>query len=165
MADDLGDLAVTFRRMAATLDGEARTIALGKVGDKGVDLMDAAVVADIGDSSLSGWRHRKPIPIVSEATVERSTVSVGPQRRVRGIMRTLTSGRKAYQPGDRRVKGSYVSKRTGERTLRHRRVKGVVGATTGHGTFDTAADRIESAAPEIVAVATYEALREVVGRG
>lgn len=165
MADDLAELGVTLRSMASALGGEARRDALELAGANAVKLMDAAVRSDLGDMSLSGWRHRDPAPIVTEAKVEGSAAVIVPRRRLTGIMQTLTSGRNAYQPGDRRVKGSYVSKRTGERKLRTRKVKGVVGATRGKGTWDDGFDAIERATPDLIEESLYEALKGVVRGG
>ena len=165
MADDLAEMGVTLRSMASALGGEARRDALELAGAKAVKLMDAAVRADLGDMSLSGWRHKDPVPIVTEARVEGWTAVVVPARRLAGIMQTLTSGRKAYRPGDRRVKGSYVSKRTGERKLRTRKIKGTVGSTRGKDTWDDGFDAIARAAPEVVEESVYEALKGVIRGG
>ena len=78
-------------------------------------------------------------------------------------MSTLSYGRRAYQAGDRRVKGSYVSKRTGERTSRTRLVKGTVGAMAGKAVWQRAAVRVEDEAPKIAERVLFEALREVLG--
>lgn len=166
------ELARVFGRMASALGGEARTLSLQKMGDAAAKLFDDEVTAELGDSSMSRWTGatkkngtRAPaVPIVSTWSPQGSTgARIGPRRQAVGAMSTLSYGRSAYQAGDRRVKGTYVSKRTGERTARTRLVKGTVGAAAGKGVWQRAAVKVERDAPDIAERVVFEALREVLG--
>ena len=92
---------------------------------------------------MSHWRRGAPVPITGTAKVlGPTTVEILPQRRAAGPMRVLESGRQAYAAGDRRISGTYTSKKTGERRTKTRKVKHATGATEGKNTWTHAVERM-----------------------
>ena len=136
MADSLADLSRKLDRVADDLKSPAL---VKRVAEKAVGDIAEAVRGDLGDLSMSRWMRSAPVEIVG--AVERAPdggFAVAPVRRARGPMRVLESGRNAYAAGDRRVSGSRVSKKTGERTTKTRKVKRAGAGTGGRGTWSDA---------------------------
>lgn len=145
--DDWQRLHKRIDGLAAEFDGRAFKDRLAKVGKQLEPLVENAVVNSIGDTSMSGWTHKKPAELTGRSelstTVETGifvapALKGGAWRRGLGPMRVLQDGRKAYNAGDRRASGTRVKKKTGEVVTKYRKVKRKVSATKGKGTWTAA---------------------------
>ena len=153
-------------QLAAEFDGTNGRKRLGVVAKQTAKDVDEAVRADLGDQSMSGWRRGAPIQVTGVADVVSDTeIRVSPQRRAVGPMRVLEQGRQSYATGDRRASGSYVSKKTGERKTRTRKVKRNTKATAGKGTWSDAVALMQARVGKRVDDQVHEAIRRHIGRG
>lgn len=154
--DGFAELTHTMELVAREMDGTAARARLARVGKATEDDDDVgrAVVADLGDHSMSHWRTKSgdPIDITGQAKeLSDSELEVAPTPRSRGPMRVLTDGRQSYGAGDRRQSGSRLNK-AGERVAKTRKVKRNVGAQAGKGTWGDATEIMQREMP-----ARYEA--------
>ena len=165
----MGDFASLERRvglLAGEFDGTNGRKRLEVVARQTAKDVDEAVRADLGDLSMSGWRRGAPIPVTGVAEVVSDTeIKVSPQRRAAGPMRVLEQGRQSYAAGDRRSSGSYVSKKTGERKTRTRKVKRNTKATAGKGTWSDAVRLMQGRVGKRVDDQVVDAIRSHIGRG
>lgn len=150
-----GFAASTARSLARNLADAASDVkpdreSLFAVGERLVPLVARAVASDIGDTSMSNWRRGHPIPIGGAAHVSADGLMITRDRTSAGMMRVLQDGRQSYAKGDRRQSGTYVSKKTGERTLKTRKVKRDTAASAGKGTWVDAEVLMHDAAPSAV---------------
>jgi len=137
---------------------------LRRVADQLAPPVDDAVRADIGDLSMSGWTARSGDAIEIHGTVPKSgPVRVEPS--AKGPMRVLTDGRQAYSAGDRRTSGAYVSKKTGERRQKSRKVKRNVGATQGKGTWGDAVGLMEPRFVELMGHELHDVMDSTFNKG
>ena len=141
------DLGRRLDMMARDLSAKGMESRLAKVGRDLAPLVDRAVQGEIGDQSMSGWSRKRQVEIVGTSSVRDGLLTVEPKGVAKGPMRVLESGRNAYAAGDRRTSGFYVSKKTGERRQKSRKVKRTTGATKGKGTWSDAAEAIAREAP------------------
>jgi len=134
--------------VAGALRGLARELARGGksqiITDAGEILLPEtwkAVRSTLGDLSMSGWRTG---PILSEATIEGSTLILAPLTRARGPMRVLESGRNAD-----RAKGSGTRSavRGGRISNRNSRWN---GRTPAKHTWTETRARLDHEAPEVM---------------
>ena len=142
---DLAAFALKVDKVLNELDDPGLFRAVGMEGKK---LADRAVRNDIGDMSMSGWRRGNPFDVKSRFDVSERTVEISPERRVRGPMRVLEEGRKAYNAGDSRSSGSRVRKRDGAVIAKTRKVKRNVGAHGGKNTWSDATADMERELPK-----------------
>jgi len=152
MASDFRALEKKLDGVAAEFDGRARKSrleAIGKLCEKDVD---RPVQGDLGDLSMSGWRHKSPIDVVGHSEMATSVdfgifvspaVKGGAWRKGLGLMRVLQDGRKAYSKGDKRQSGWRVRKKDGAVVAKNRKVKRNTGATKGKDTWDDAVKLID----------------------
>lgn len=160
MADDLAALSRKLDQVQRVVVGDPKQ--LKRVGKLSQADVEAAVMADIGDLSLSRWFGGN-VEIRGWSEVSGPTeVEVGPVPKARGEMTVLSKGRKAYAAGDRRQSGTYVSKKTGEARFKSRKVKRATSASTGHGTWDRAKAAITASAPGRVAQALHEGIADAL---
>lgn len=165
----MGEFAALERRvgeLAAEFDGTAGRKRLEVVAKQTSKDVDEAVRADLGDQSMSGWRRNSPIPVTGVGKVVSDTeIEVAPAARAKGPMRVLEQGRQSYAAGDRRSSGSYVSKKTGERRAKSRKVKRNTKATVGKGTWSDALALMADRVPKRVDDQVVDAIRRHIGRG
>lgn len=129
------------------LSGDGQRRMLLAVGKELAPLVDASVRAEIGDLSLSHWARGKPVDIHGQANLNADGVEIKAAGKGGGPLRNLQSGRQSYAAGDRRNSGTYVSKKTGERKQKTRKVKRNTGAHGGRGVWDDAVGRIHDRYP------------------
>lgn len=159
MAGDLDPFIKKLDTFGRNLNGEGmqelvKAIGMGAKGD-----VDAAVRADLGDQSMSGWHRGKPVTISGRYEMTGDAIEVTPGR-TRGMMRVLEDGRRAHQAGGQRLKGRYKSKKTGLVTERMTTVKRNVGATAPKNTWSEAVERIVKETP----TRAGEAFRKLITR-
>lgn len=174
MADDLTRLAKKLEAFANLLSPEQVKEMLGRVGQQmkpevqaGVERTPAAR-GSLRDGSMSGWGKRDGSPFVLAGRYEQpapTVLEIVPARTALGPIRVLEAGRKAYQAGDARVKGTYVSKKTGERRTRTRKVRRNIGATQGKGTWSDVAGVVDRKAPAAFAAERVKAINKILSRG
>ena len=136
---DRGDIARVTKRLdkfAAEVDGRAMEDDLRRIGQELRPVAAQAVVAELGDMSMSGWHRGRPVALDTRVTVHMPRVYVTPDRTA-GLWRVLESGRQASSRGDRVARG--VTKKG---NVRYRRVKRNVGATAAKHTWSEAERRM-----------------------
>jgi hypothetical protein len=165
VAQDLGALAVKAQRMQTELADPAMQARLKRVAERLTKVADAAVPADIGDQSMSGWKDRdgNAIEMLTAAKeLPDGGAEVAPKRALRGPWRVLTDGRRATMVNDKgqmyRLGGTRVRKKDGLRVDKIRKVKRRSGATRGKGTWRDAMNDMERAAPKLLADEANRAL-------
>lgn len=143
LADDLSS-----RKVRTRLAVEARR--------RLVPFVAAAVKADIGDESMSGWKRSAPINIAGNVTLESDGVGIVPKGRGAGPLRVLEQGR--HQGNASGFSGPGINHRTG---VTARTKSGAVrkvratgrghwnGSTQGKGTWSDAVERIVAEAPNV----------------
>jgi hypothetical protein len=163
---DFASLTRTLEGLAGEFDGTNARKRLEVVARQTAKDVDEAVRADLGDQSMSGWRRGSPIPVTGDAkVVSDNEISVSPMRRALGPMRVLEQGRQSYSAGDRRTSGSYVSKKTGERKQKTRKVKRNTKATAGKGTWSDAVLLMQGRVGQRMDAQVVDAIRSHIGRG
>lgn len=149
--DDWQRLQKRVDGLVSEFDGSAFKTRLKAVGKELEPLIEDAVKSDIGDTSMSGWRHKAPMNLTgysAPSTSVQSGIFMAPSvkhavwNRGLGPMRVLQDGRQAYNAGDRRASGWRTKKKTGEVVQKFRKVKRKVGATKGKQTWTHAVDRM-----------------------
>lgn len=144
--DDLASFAAKMGRLGDELSGAALKRIVTKVGVEAKKDADKAVRADLGDTSMSGWRRGRPIPIQARFDVKGdSLVEVLPTPRSRGPWRVLNEGRKAGQSRGRRGRAGRNN-----------------GSTPAKHTWDEAAREIERRSPERIAKEVNQAVRRAL---
>jgi hypothetical protein len=146
------DAAGLERKLQLVINDMESPRMLKELGDRlatsVADAVRATPVAhgSLQDLSMSGW----PVELVGYARVISPTeVAVQPKGRAVGQFRILQDGRKDYAAGDMRSSGTYVSKKTGERKQKTRKVKQNVTGHGGKGTWsDAEARMLARAGPE-----------------
>lgn len=148
-ASDLRKLGAELVALGVALNGKEGQAVLKDVGKQLVPLGNAAVRADVGDSSMSGWAPTDPLR--TEARVTAMALEVGPPGKQIGRWRVLTDGRgnRAQGPG---VSAGGTTKRNKNGTVkRARKFSGRGnGSTRGKGTFDDASTAMERKAPGLM---------------
>ena len=137
MDRQLVKLSADLRRVANMFEGRDVVQILTRVGVENKGWIDDAVRADIGDTSMSGWRRGKPIQITGRFalyTGSKSGLVFMPQRRAAGPMRVLEQGRNSPT-------GGYVPQRS-------RRARRANGRTAGKGTWSEAEKRLNREVPK-----------------
>lgn len=172
MVTDLAGFARKMEAVAADLAGETSRAQMARVGKALQPEIDRAVSADIGDTSMSGWRRGSPIAVVgSHKVLSDSAVLVQPVKAAKGPMRVLESGRNAgggvgslQGPGilrngtTRRNKNGMVGK-----VRRKTAEKRWNGYTQGKGTMGDASQVIAKRAPELIRKELQKTLRKRLG--
>ena len=148
-SSDLRALGSSLVAMGVALNGKEGQAILKGVGAQLVPLGNAAVRADIGDSSMSRWAPGDQLR--TEARVQALSVEIGPPGRQIGRWRVLTDGRgnRAQGPG---VSATGTTKRNKNGTVkRARRFAGTGnGSTRGKGTWSDADVAMERKAPALM---------------
>lgn len=146
---DLRALGVQLIAMGGALNGKEGQAILKAVGTKLVPLGNAAVRADIGDSSMSGWAKNDVLR--ADVRVKASSVSITPFGPQTGRWRVLTDGRgnRAQGPG---VSANGTTKRNKNGTVKKARAyKGRGnGSTRGKGTWTDTEAAMERLAPDLM---------------
>ena len=150
MADGFGDLARRYERVVGELNGKGGRRRLGQVGMRAKPEIAHAVRGDIGDLSMSGWRRGAEVEITGRFDVVSDTaVVMSPEKRARGGMRVLQSGRNhgdasGFQgPGVNRSTGeTQRTKSGGVRKVRARQGRRWNGVTDGKETWTHAEERL-----------------------
>ena len=155
-----GDLSRNLRELQRDL--QPRRESLTALADRLVPEVKAAVVAELGDDSMSGWRRHAAIPIGGTAFVRKSSVMVVRDRTSAGMMRVLEQGRNQGNAGGmagpgvsadgttRRTKSGAVRKvanRSGLMVGDGRVRRKWNGRTKGKDTWSDALARMKRAAP------------------
>lgn len=179
MAASFGEMEAHVAAIQAKVAGPAARGRMKDVGGWGVRCIEKAVAAtpakdgDLGDRSMSGWhgKGQQPFKLTGHIEVkpDARVVEVAPAaegsgwRKGAGPMRVLEAGRSAYTQGDRRKSGTYVSKKTGERRDKTRKVRQNMGATEGKGTWTNAAEAFRSEASARYVSAMNQDIARVLG--
>ena len=166
---DLAGLASKLERVVDDLSGQTSRAQMARVGAKLQPEIDRAVVADIGDSSMSGWRRGNPIEIVgSHKVLSDHAVIVQPVPATKGLMAVLERGRNAGG-GVGLLQGPRVAQNGTTRrgadgmvgkVRRKRKERRWNGYTKGKGTMGDASRVIAAKAPDLVAAELRKALRK-----
>ena len=151
--------------VVADLQGEVSRGGLARTGEAVRSAIDDAVRADIGDTSMSGWRRGGPIPVVGTSRmISDHAVIVEPAKPAKPVMAVLERGRNQGNasgfagPGisadgtTRRTKSGAVRK------VRARRARRWNGTTEGKGTMGDASRAIKDKAPPLIAREVHKAL-------
>lgn len=151
-----------MEQVAREMDGTAARARLARVGKASTGDVESAVRGDLGDLSMSGWRDKSGEPIdlggiahvLSDSQVAIDPAAIGGINWAKGLgpIRVLQDGRQSYAAGDRRQSGSRLSKKSGERVAKTRKVKRTVGGHAGKGTWTHATEIMAREMP-----ARYEA--------
>lgn len=104
-AAGFGDLARNLRELQRDL--MPRPQDLKTIGERLTPEVKSAVVSEIGDDSMSGWRRNAAIPIGGTYFVRKGTVMVTRDRTSAGMMRVLDQGRN--QGGATGIQGPGIS--------------------------------------------------------
>lgn len=177
-----GDLGRNLRELQRDLTPRPQDLA--KVAELLVPEVKAAVAADIGDDSMSGWRRGAPIPIAGAANVRKGSVIITRNKESAGMMRVLDEGRNRgtapglFGPGisanglTRRTKSGNVRKvanRSGLVVGDGRTRSKWNGVTRARHTWSDAMVRMKRTAPrhveEVVGAEMADRIVKVVTRG
>lgn len=143
MADGFGAVIARFDRLANEMEGTAHIARMRRVGKQAAPEILAAVRrtpaehGSLSDGGMSGWGDNAAIDGEFRIQSDHEVV-IQPTGRSKGRLRVLESGRNTYAAGDRRASGVYVSKKTGERKVKTRKVKVNVTGHGGKGTWSDA---------------------------
>lgn len=174
MADDFKRLANKMQAFANLLSPDDVKAMLAKVGIRMKPEVAAGVQrtparrGSLRDGSMSGWGRKDGTPFNLVGRYEQPdwhTLEIVPDPKSRGPIRVLEVGRRAYQAGDARAKGTYTSKKTGERRTRYRKVKRNIGATSGKGTWSDVSRVVDVKAPAAFAEERVRAISKILSRG
>ena len=160
MVNDFAGLNRKMEAISRDLSGETSKAQMKRVGAKLAPLIDKAVTADIGDTSMSGWRRSGPIAITGTSrAISDHAVIVEPERKTKGPMAVLERGRNVtFGPGV----SSNGSTRRGKKgnVLRARKFKSRRwnGQTEGKETMSDASQLIKDDAPGLIQKEIHKAL-------
>lgn len=172
MANDLAGLHRKVLAIERSMDGATSAAQMRRVGKKLEPLIAQAVSADIGDTSMSGWRRGGPIAIIGTSRVlNQHAVKVEPVKPAKGPMAVLERGRNLGNAGG--MAGPGVSadgttrrnKSGGLRKVRARRGRRWNGYTRGKGTMGDASVLISKKAPGLLAAEIRDELAKQLSRG
>ena len=165
MAQSFADLDRKLGRVVADLNGEVSRAGLARVGKKVQDAIEHAVSADIGDTSMSGWRRGAPVAVVGTSrAISDHAVIVEPVKPAKDPMAVLERGRNQGNAGGMAgpgvsADGSTRRNKNGSvRRARTRKAKRWNGYTQGKGTMGDASQAIKDKAPRLVAGEVHKAL-------
>jgi len=148
------------------MSGQAGKQRLERVARQTKTDVDEAVRGDLGDLSMSGWSRKKPYDIRGRYDIiSDHEFEVNPDRKARGPMRVLESGRQAYQMGDTRSGGFRTRKKDGARVEKRRKVKRATGATKGKGTWSDATKLMSERVPGRVDAEVRKAIGKFFKKG
>lgn len=155
MADGFGDLSKRIELIGKEMSGKAAEARLRKVGVLSKTDINAAVRADLGDMSMSGWRRGNPHEVVGRFDVASPTsLEMSPAARGKGPMRVLQQGRNQGDafgfagPGMTRTGGVVGRTKSGAvRKTKARQAKRWNGTTQGKGTWDDAVQIMQREMP------------------
>lgn len=168
MAQSFADLDRKLEHVVKDLDGEVSRGGLKRVGEATQVEIERAVTADIGDTSMSGWRRKKAIEIVGTSRViSDHEVKVEPVKPAKGPMAVLERGRNLNAFTDAY---SYAVAAQGRRTKsgklrKQRKQRRWNGVTEGKGTMGDASQAIKNKAPKLIAAEVHQALAKRLGGG
>lgn len=174
MAADLTQLARKIYQFEQLLSPDMVKKMLGTVGLKLKPEVQAGVArtpakkGSLADGSMSGWGQRDGTPWVLTGMYEQPdwhSVEIMPVRKATGPMRVLEAGRKSYNAGDARVKGTYRSKKTGDLRKRYRKVRRNIGGQAGKGTWGDIAQVVDVKGPALYADERVKAINRILSRG
>lgn len=166
MAQSFADLDRKLEHVVRDLDGEVSRGGLKRVGEDVQVEIERAVTADIGDTSMSGWRRSGPIAIAGTSRViSDHEVIVEPVRPAKGPMAVLERGRN-QGGGSHGFSGPGISsdgttRRNANGSLRRvraRKGRRWNGYTSGKGTMGDASQAIKNKAPKLIAAEVHKAL-------
>lgn len=158
MTNDLASLGHKVTAISNSLEGQTSAAMMRRVGKKLEPEIGRAVSADIGDTSMSGWRRGAPIAIVGASrVVNHHAVKVEPVGKSKGPMAVLERGRNIGNSGG--MAGPGVSKdgttrrnaNGSLRKVRARKSKRWNGYTRAKNTMGDAAEQIGDKAPGLMA--------------
>jgi hypothetical protein len=170
------DLAAFARKMEAVqrdLTGQTSRSQMARVGKKLQPEIDRAVRGDLGDTSMSGWRRKGPIPIVgSSRALSDHAVIVEPVKPAKGPMAVLERGRNVGNAGgfsgpgvNRSTGATRRTKSGGVAKVRAFKAKRWNGYTAGKGTMSEASQAIKVKAPGLVEGELVRVLSKHLRRG
>lgn len=159
MAGDLDPFIKKLNTFSRDLNGDGMQQLVNAIGMGAKQDVDAAVRADLGDQSMSGWHRGKPVQISGRYEMTGDAIEVTPGR-TRAMMRVLEDGRRAHRAGDQRLKSRYKAKKTGLVKERTATVTRNVGATRPKNTWSEAVERIVKETP----TRASEAFRKIISR-
>tara|TARA_R110000868_G_scaffold119845_1_gene317942 strand:+ start:244 stop:762 length:519 start_codon:yes stop_codon:yes gene_type:complete len=172
VAQSFADLDRKLGRVVADLNGEVSRQGLARVGQKVQGEIDQAVSADIGDTSMSGWRRSGPIAITGTSRViSDHAVIVEPVGKAKGPMAVLERGRNQGNAGGMAgpgVSADGTTRRNANgsvRKTRARKAKRWNGTTQGKGTMGDASQAIKDKAPRLIAAEVHRALGKHLSGG
>ena len=147
MAAGFGDLSKRIDLLAREMGGKGQQARLKRVGVLSKTDVNAAVRADLGDLSMSGWRRGNPAEITGRFDLAGdSAVVMSPSKRGRGPMRVLQDGRNQGNAGGMAgpgVSADGTTRRTKSgavRKVRARQSRRWNGTTKGKSTWTDATD-------------------------
>ena len=158
MAGDFGTLGKKVDQFASELDGRQLRKSMEVIGRETKGDIVEAVKGDLGDTSMSGWRRGKPIPIVGRYdVVSDHEIDMTPMPRGRGPMRVLEQGRNQGNSGGLAGPGiiqkgenagtTARNKNGSLRKVRARKAKRYNGRTQGKNTWSDATQLMERRVP------------------
>lgn len=166
MAQSFADLNRKVEGIIRDLDGEVSRQGLARVGKAMAPEIERAVAADIGDTSMSGWRRSGPIAITGTSRpLSDHAVIVEPVAQAKGPMAVLERGRN-QGGGSHGFSGPGISadgttRRNANgsvRKVRARKGRRWNGTTQGKGTMGDASRVIADKAPKLIAAEVHKAL-------
>ena len=172
MAQSFADLDRKLGRVVADLNGEVSRAQMARVGKKLQGEINKAVAADIGDTSMSGWRRGAPIAVVGTSrAISDHAVIVEPVKPAKGPMAVLERGRNQGNAGGMAgpgvsADGSTRRNKNGSvRKTRARKAKRWNGYTSGKETMSEASQAIKDKAPKLIAAEVRKALAKHLSGG
>lgn len=141
-------LSKKLDQLGREMTGKPGQQRLESVALKSLPDVNAAVPADIGDQSMSGWRRGAPIPVTASVQKE-PNVAIVPTERSAGQWRVLETGRNQGNAGGLAgpgisADGTTRRNKNGKvRKVRARKGRRWNGTTEGKDTWSDAADAVK----------------------
>jgi len=165
VAQSFADLNRKLDGVTRDLSGEVSRGGLARVGKAVQVEIERAVAADIGDTSMSGWRRSGPIAITGTSrAISDHEVIVEPVKRAKGPMAVLERGRNqgnasGFSGPGISADGSTRRNANGSvRKARRRKARRWNGYTAGKNTMSEASQAIKDKAPPLIAAEVHKAL-------
>lgn len=170
MAQSFADLNRKLDAFGRELSGSAARKRLQKVARDSLPAVNAAVPADIGDQSMSGWRRNNEIPVKAVVAKE-GPVAITPDGRSAGQWRVLEEGRNKGNafglsgPGISADGTTRRNKNGSVRKVRARKGRRWNGTTDGKETWSDAADAVKREFPGRMGEQLADAMGQYFRRG
>lgn len=162
------ELDAKLQKLSNEFEGQAKQAKLERASQSLAPLVTAAVRADIGDNSMSGWTRGNPAQIRG-VPLKRGAVAVTSS--ANGQMRVLTDGRNMGESGGMQGPGiaaSGTTRRNKNGTVRKARAfkaKRWNGYTRGKGTWDDAVSKMEAEYPKLMGRELHQVMDSTFGKG